>query len=831
MKGKIRMHFKKLTAGILGVAMVMGSVAALSGCKKETVPGENGGGIFGGESSSGGIFGGGNDAEVIKDDSVWYDVENVTVDADYGEVEYLNFQKPIVTSDFIYIPVSGSKKIDFDGLSETEIEEIDTSEYLISDLLKIDMSGNVVKKIPMDDFAGDSYVEAAYFQDGTLYSVISMWENDTYTEKILEFDVETDSVIDAYEIPINYDADKGTIETVKALPDGGVLFAEYRYDTSTYIFHIVENREEVASIDLAAIGYSEVWDASGFFNIGDAGLLIFFSEEGDAYPVNFDLGTYSISELDASDNKISYDDLWNLSSCGDGNSYSVDIDGIKELNTETFSLDTVFDFSNCNVRKQDLYMGMNLISFSEDSLVMAGRRYPTSFGNVSMESEFMLMIFTKADTNPNAGKTVVDIGIFGYNTYIPSTVDEAVYQFNETNPDYFARVSYLNYESYLEPTSTNEEPESWTAYENEATLELTNQLAIDLMSGDAPDIIINAASCSELNNEDYLLDLNELINGDNGIDTSLYYNNVFEAANCGGKLYQIPLAFTVNGISTNPENAPSNGIGFTYDEYAELVATVGNGNDPKAVFDNRLEYYANGLKEMGDLFIDIETGTVDFQNDNFYTFAEYCMNCVPETYVYDEFMGSMDIYSEFTEFNEAQLATVQDYATIVYGEEERGIYGLSSDGRGPALNIVQSAAISANCNDKDGAWAFILCLLSDDIQTKAGYDYVNPVNRAAARNVSTAFMDSTNETYEVNIEYYTGMSQAELRSEGMIECSEETMERYLEILGTADHVYGIDSAILAIAVEEIPAYFAGQKTIEDVAATINNRAQTVIDER
>ena len=40
-----------------------------------------------------------------------------------------------------------------------------------------------------------------------------------------------------------------------------------------------------------------------------------------------------------------------------------------------------------------------------------------------------------------------------------------------------------------------------------------------------------------------------------------------------------------------------------------------------------------------------------------------------------------------------------------------------------------------------------------------------------------------------------------------------------------------DPAILNIIHEEIPAYFAGQKEIEEVCKSINNRAQTVLDER
>lgn len=59
----------------------------------------------------------------------------------------------------------------------------------------------------------------------------------------------------------------------------------------------------------------------------------------------------------------------------------------------------------------------------------------------------------------------------------------------------------------------------------------------------------------------------------------------------------------------------------------------------------------------------------------------------------------------------------------------------------------------------------------------------------------------------------------------------DVIEDYNDILRSASTISYMDSSIELIVMEEIPAYFAGQKSIEDVAAIIENRAQTVIDER
>ena len=56
-------------------------------------------------------------------------------------------------------------------------------------------------------------------------------------------------------------------------------------------------------------------------------------------------------------------------------------------------------------------------------------------------------------------------------------------------------------------------------------------------------------------------------------------------------------------------------------------------------------------------------------------------------------------------------------------------------------------------------------------------------------------------------------------------------DRYIEQLSTATTSGFVYHSISLIIYEEIPAYFEGQKSFEDVAKAINDRAQKVLDER
>ena len=56
-------------------------------------------------------------------------------------------------------------------------------------------------------------------------------------------------------------------------------------------------------------------------------------------------------------------------------------------------------------------------------------------------------------------------------------------------------------------------------------------------------------------------------------------------------------------------------------------------------------------------------------------------------------------------------------------------------------------------------------------------------------------------------------------------------DKYIDQLSTATTSSLVYHSISLIIYEEIPAYFEGQKSFEDVAKVINDRAQTVLNER
>ena len=61
--------------------------------------------------------------------------------------------------------------------------------------------------------------------------------------------------------------------------------------------------------------------------------------------------------------------------------------------------------------------------------------------------------------------------------------------------------------------------------------------------------------------------------------------------------------------------------------------------------------------------------------------------------------------------------------------------------------------------------------------------------------------------------------------------TESDIDKYIALLSEPDFSNCSDGNINMIIFEEAPAYFEGQKSFEEVAQTINNRAQLVLDEQ
>ncbi len=775
----------KLISVILGTTMLLSSVVFLSGCDK-------------------------NSKEKITKDSTWYD--NKTVDCKTGHedeaLDYSDYELTFAAGDMVYTVFTANRPVTEEELLSPDY---DYTDYTFSELIQYDLDGNLISSTDITELLSQGTILSQAPSANGFTMVYSAFNPVTYAENYysIEYNVSSNTFGEAQELNIEYDVMSGYLENIVLLKTGAILASVYTYNQApSYILYILENGEIVKTIDFMNDFNETIYSMQTFIPDADGNLMCCGARKDTNVVYKLDINTYEVTaETDTGFDWYAY------LAAADGNFYNIDEEGINKANLDTKENELVFSFQDCNV---NLYKAtsLNIMRVTDESVVLAGPVYSNS-EHYGSASGFSICTLTKADSNPNAGKNRITIGLV--DGYADVAVSEAIYQFNETSDKYFASVKTYNSFDNLSVAFLSKEDYQGQTLSAKATM--TNDLSIELMSGDGPDIIMDAASLSQLNNTDYLKDISEYISK---LDSASYFTNVIEASKTGNALYQLPISFITSGIACETQYAPSNGTGFTLPEYEEFVYGPCNGIDPIEAAD-RNEYFLQGITRMSNLFINSDTKTVDFCQDSFYDFAAYCLENVPKEIYYDESYYYMDSY--WTSLDD--LASYTDISAA--GQKDVGFYGVSVDGRGPCIEVDSSVAISATTQYEDACYEFIDILISEDIQYLCSETRTNCININALKRSCADRIEYLNADYESLLTY--GFSEAELTEFGIGKVDESITESYIACLSAADTLASIDPAVATIILEEIPAYFAGQKTIEEVAALINNRAQTVLDER
>ena len=268
-----------------------------------------------------------------------------------------------------------------------------------------------------------------------------------------------------------------------------------------------------------------------------------------------DGSVYFSTELDAKDYEwLDMSSIYSSFSGSDNKVYYTTSTGISTINFKEKKTEEVFNYSWCGVSRSKLST-LEIASFSEDAFILCGEDYSSSAFSGRYESDFIIYEFTKAAKNPHAGKTILEL--YSAWGYTEDKVSDALLKFNETNEDYFIEVtdrySSNDYSAFDDVNSDDEYEEVQLNVDSE----LSNQLAMDILNGEGPDILMNVSSYGQLNSTNYLADLTKYV-GD--LDPEKYFTNVLDAAKVDGKLYNLPVCFSIEGIHTDAKYAGSSSL-------------------------------------------------------------------------------------------------------------------------------------------------------------------------------------------------------------------------------------------------------------------------------
>ena len=364
-----------------------------------------------------------------------------------------------------------------------------------------------------------------------------------------------------------------------------------------------------------------------------------------------------------------------------------------------------------------------------------------------------------------------------------------------------------------------------------ANADLSYELASDIANGTGPDIIMNASGLGQLNNDNCLIDLSPYIQE---LDSDKYFKNIIDGARTDGKLYQLPVCYTIEGIQTDPVLARKTGIGFTTEEYKRFLNETLNGTD--VIEDGQLHYFALMFNNMRNTFI--KDGKVDLNGSEFTELAGFVKDNVQQSSkqwdtnddanpdeLFDSSLAAKNNKAYYCECPGISGYLVKR-ARIKNGTTILGLP--SSDGRGPMFGTKLSVAVSANALNKEACIDFVKMMLTDEIQKEFVLSDNFVLNKEALRQGcedAVAYFN-TEEGQENMFEYSLG-TYVSIKTK----FTSEDIENLENIILSCSKADSVDAAINMILIEEMPAYFAGQKTLEQVIPVLQNRIQKVLDER
>ena len=414
------------------------------------------------------------------------------------------------------------------------------------------------------------------------------------------------------------------------------------------------------------------------------------------------------------------------------------------------------------------------------------------------------------------------------NKYMGYEVDKAIKEFNALDNGYEIDKIVYNHENVY--NSGN------------AIRSADMKLQMDIMNGDVVDMVADNAF-EEISRYEILTekgafaDLNPFLDGDTGTDRSELHAHVLELHQMEGKLYQMPMYFNIETVMGLREDVGTK-ENWTFDEMLTHWEAMPEG----AVFSsNNTKDYVYMALIRGNLsaFVDYENVTCSFDSPEFIRMLEFC-NSFPETpnayldynpdrmpifLIERTFMGFYDYHYEINS-NYFPLPEI-NYTFVGYPSE---------DGQGSFIDTVRerySICASASPEVQAGAWEFISYMLDEDFQYAHDSLYhelsgpdVNcgfPVNIAAFERKANDLLMHEGEPHlilEVEGERDIGyLTQAEY----------DRLVTFIESLSRMNS--HVDRTTWNIIEEEIGGLFAGERTAEEVAESIQSRVEILISER
>lgn len=484
------------------------------------------------------------------------------------------------------------------------------------------------------------------------------------------------------------------------------------------------------------------------------------------------------------------------------------------------------------------FMDNDFEAYSLYSIAMTGEN---EFAAVHFDyNDPKMFLLTEADISEMKAKQVITMASFsqsGSGGYF----DEEVKKFNASSDDY--RIEYRNY------------------YDEEAYEWAVDDLKLDMISGNAPDIIpLNPELPVDTLNYGIFCDLYEFMEDDPDLSPDDFLPNIREGLERDGKMIMLTPTFYFSTVAAKA-GYPGVRENWSFDDMIEAYNATPEGMyffDGAEESQHRSVYF--GWAVNPSFFIDYDKAECHFDSPEFIKMLNF-INDNEIGLTWDEYTSlSGDFYYEDPQFDIDDGKAFVDFReghrgqwfgqifTNVRGhfEDQCVFVGRPFDGveNGSYINFDFCLAIMANSPHKEGAWSFLRYLVSDEYYDDFMHYYSYPVledkfDERAQMTVDGYLSFPYDENYRViegdlireDWHFARYNMDGELIFDKVLEpFTQEECEYYKDMVKNAK-VMRYDSTVSYIINEETNGFFNEEGTAEKVAEAIQNRVSLYLSER
>ena len=477
----------------------------------------------------------------------------------------------------------------------------------------------------------------------------------------------------------------------------------------------------------------------------------------------------------------------------------------------------ILNWMDCDINGDS--MNGNSVSVREDGSIVG---VISEYYAETTENQIFTISRVPADSLPK--KEILTVAQIEYSNY---ELNNRIIRFNRSHDD--VRLEIKDYSLYNT--------------EEDYSIGMTKFMT-EVTAGNIPDIIpMSSLSYKQLAAKGVLEDLYPYIDADRDLKREDFFPNLLAALEVGGGLYQVTPAFSVEtlvGASSIVGDTP----GWTYEEFNEALQKMPEGCTPLEPYITRDTVLSSLLYADMDSYVDWSTGQVRFDSDDFKQLLQFAKE-FPADFAWD---GYEETESTEERVMQGKQMLMQSYLysldsllynNMTFGGSSTYIGWPTSRGVGSIMRIDTGYAMSSKCSNKEAAWEFLRGMLTEEGQADV---YMIPSNRnvfdAKLKDLMTPkYFTNADGSYVLDengerVQQARGQyidNNGELQN---IYCmTQEQADQILSVIETCTKVANYDTSIFDIVNEQAQAFFADQKSIDDVVRLIQSKANIYVNEQ